>query len=70
MSRDKRLQKSLDIILEYGGLMGVTSAAELYGCQPANIDWHLEPWSKIDCGRVYLRADVEAAIAARDKASA
>jgi hypothetical protein len=69
MSRDKRLQKSLDIILEYGGLMGVTSAARALGVQPANIDWHVKPWDRIDCGRVYLKADVEAAKAKKAERS-
>jgi hypothetical protein len=50
--------------------MGVTSAAKALGVQPANIDWHVEPWDRIDCGRVYLKADVEAAIAKKAERSA
>jgi hypothetical protein len=50
----------------FGGILGVTSAARLYGCEPGNIDWHLEPWDRIDCGRVYLKADVLAAKARRE----
>jgi hypothetical protein len=60
--RDRRLQRALDTIALHGGLMGVTSAAKALGVQPANIDWHVEPWDRIDCGRVYLKADVQAAI--------
>jgi hypothetical protein len=64
--RSPRLRKALNTIHAEGGIMGVTSAARLYGCEPGNIDWHLEPWDRIDCGRVYLRADVEAAKARRE----
>jgi hypothetical protein len=65
--RERKLQLASDRIQLSGGIMGVTSAARLYGCEPGNIDWHLVPWGKIDCGRVYLRADVEAAKARREQ---
>jgi hypothetical protein len=64
--RERRFQRALDTLQLNGGILGVTSAARLYGCEPGNIDWHLIPWGKIDCGRVYLRADVLAAKARRE----
>jgi hypothetical protein len=66
-NRERRLQRALDTVQLAGGIMGVTSAARLYGCEPGNIDWHLEPWDRIDCGRVYLKADVLAAKRKREE---
>jgi hypothetical protein len=68
--RDRRLQRALDTIALHGGILGVTSAANALGVHPANIDWHVEPWDRIDCGRVYLKADVEAAKAKKRDRSA
>jgi hypothetical protein len=65
MSRDRRLQRAIDTIELAGGVMGVTSAARELGIESANINWHVQPWTRIDCGRVYLKADVLAAKEAR-----
>jgi hypothetical protein len=69
-SRPRKLQRALDTIELYGGIMGVKSVAEEFGVAASNLDAlgegrRPEAWARIDCGRVYLKHDVEAAKARR-----
>jgi hypothetical protein len=70
IKRPRKLQNALDTIQLYGGFAGVTSAAKTYGCEPGNIKWHLRPWSRIDCGGVYLDWDAREAAKARREGKA
>jgi hypothetical protein len=65
--RPRKLQRALDTIQAYGGIMGVTGAARRYGAEPGNIDYHLYEWSEIECGRVYLQWDVDASKARKEE---
>ena len=58
----RRLQRAVDTINLYGGLMGAAEVAERLGVQVPNLSWqNVEPTWRVSNGRipVYLAAHVD-----------
>ena len=64
----RRLQRAVDTINLYGGVMGAAEVAEALGVQVPNLSWTgMEPTWKVSRGRipVYLAAEVKAELQAK-----
>jgi hypothetical protein len=67
--RDRRLQRAIDTLNLYGGLMGAAEVADALGIKVPNLKWvGIEPVASISRGRipVFLAADVQAEIIRRE----
>lgn len=68
----RRLQRAVDTINLYGGLMGAAEVAETLGVQVPNLSWTgIEPTWRVSNGRipVYLAADVQHEMTKRNRRS-
>jgi hypothetical protein len=69
LMRERRLQRAIDTLNLYGGLMGAAEVADALGIKVPNLKWvGIEPVASISRGRipVFLAADVQAEITRRE----